>query len=436
MSKVLIVTVGGSPAPIIKSIKDYQPAFIYFICSKNPQGSEKTIDGPGDPCGDTRKAMCPQCNEIFNLGNPKGKSIVVQCGLNENQYKVFTVENPDNLTECYNSVDEIAQDVRKRFGPTYEVTANYTGGTKTMSVALAYYACVKPEWKLGLNVGPRPDIIKVRAHDVFVTVNKTVVLVDYQCERIRAALQNYDYSQAEKIFLSLLQEPLDNQNQQQLLNLQRKIKGFNLWDHFRHEEALDLIQMHGSDFPQYIVQLKEIMGKIKKSNPFARVSDLLNNARRRAIQKRYDDAIARLYRATEMFAQVIMRIEYQLDSPNLLLKDLPTSELQEKYEAFMGKNSKLLLGLEKSYHLLADLEHKAGELFMKNENRILSALTKRNNSILAHGETPLTEKDYLGVWDVLHDFLRDCSEKTGVDIKAQQLPGEELLQGNLRHNKV
>ena len=430
MTKILLVTVGGSPAPIIRSIKEYHPDFVYFICSEGPlpRGTEELVDGKGDPCGDKRKARCPKCGEMFFLGDPKGKSIVFQTGLEAHQYRIWTVSDPDDLTECYTKLKEISEEICSRFPGENEIVANYTGGTKTMSVALAYSACLNRDWKLALNVGPRTDVVKVRGHDVFITLDKSIAIVDYELRRVKDALAKYDYSQAESILRDLLKEPLDQDRRKELLTLYQKIRGFRLWDQFKHREALELISIFGGDLADYIFQIKDILGQLKKGNPYAKVADLINNSLRRKHQGRYDDAVARLYRATEMFGQIALDRDFNLD-PNFTIEDLSTvnTEVAKDYQGFVRSGGRVLLGLDKTYSLLFDLGHVAGEMYQKERKRVLNALARRNNSILAHGSVPLTENDFQEVYDIFVRFLKSCAESMGIALDHRQLPTEWLL---------
>jgi hypothetical protein len=53
MHKVLLITVGGSPEPIITSIKTLEPDRVVFICSEEAngqKGSKSQIIGAGKPC--------------------------------------------------------------------------------------------------------------------------------------------------------------------------------------------------------------------------------------------------------------------------------------------------------------------------------------------------------------------------------------------------
>ena len=50
MSKVLIVTVGGSYKPIVTAIETLQPERVVFICSDGDRGSKPQVIGKGNPC--------------------------------------------------------------------------------------------------------------------------------------------------------------------------------------------------------------------------------------------------------------------------------------------------------------------------------------------------------------------------------------------------
>ena len=54
-------------------------------------------------------------------------------------------------------------------------------------------------------------------------------------------------------------------------------------------------------------------GNLKIENLHYYLSDLLNNAQRRIKEQKYDDAVARLYRITELIAQINL---FELDLIN------------------------------------------------------------------------------------------------------------------------
>lgn len=66
------------------------------------------------------------------------------------------------MNACYDDLEKVDKEIATRFGPDAGVIANYTGGTKTMSVALALFAVLGGCWHLSLNKGPRRDLMTLR----------------------------------------------------------------------------------------------------------------------------------------------------------------------------------------------------------------------------------------------------------------------------------
>jgi len=161
MKKILIFSVGGSPEPIVNAIKTYNPDFVYFFCSSGPKGSIVTIDSPGDPCGDKRRSKCPKCGNEFYLGNPEGKAIVFQAGMDRPRYETVVIDDPDDLNDCYLRLLHLAGEIKEKHGENCQIIANYTGATKTMSVAMVLVGLMTEDWDLSLNIGPRLDLISV-----------------------------------------------------------------------------------------------------------------------------------------------------------------------------------------------------------------------------------------------------------------------------------
>ena len=164
-----------------------------------------------------------------------------------------------------------------------------------------------------------------------------------------------------------------------------------------------------------------------KATGYELVGDLLNNAERQATQKHYDDAIARLYRTTELFAQI--RIEktkgYKLGK--LTLKELE-EELRPEYSKDMKENDKLLLGLKEDFELLYKMKDDIGKEFKENEGSLFNALNYRNSSILVHGITPLEEKDYKLVSENLKGFILKAAKKIDLHLELKQLPQGEIIR--------
>jgi len=119
------------------------------------------------------------------LGNPNGKAIVYQLGLEKECYEKIEVDEPDDLKGCFDALSVVEKKIAERFGDEVEVIANYTGGTKSMSAALVLKAIQNEDWKLSLNKGIRKDLIKVHCGDVPVLEDKLGIYLDYYIDQIK-----------------------------------------------------------------------------------------------------------------------------------------------------------------------------------------------------------------------------------------------------------
>ncbi|WP_083774258.1 TIGR02710 family CRISPR-associated CARF protein [Ammonifex degensii] len=426
--RILVLSVGGSCAPVVNACREYRPDFIYFFCSGGPKGSTVAVDGEGDPCGDSRTIKCPKCKTEIPLGNPKGESIVRQLQLPPGSYEKVEVDDPDDLASCYRKLIELENRIRERFGPDAEVIANYTGGTKTMSVALALLAALREGWDLSVNIGPRFDLIKVRGGDHAVFADKQVVAAELYRSQAAEFLRSYAYDTADKVLSQLTTRyQLSSDLRDRFLRIRRLCQAFYAWDVFDHRKALELLRLVGGEkVAPYIEAALGLAGEKKKVTGYEPVMDLLLNAERRAEQGRYDDAVARLYRALEMTAQVRLRQAWNLDTGNLALDRLPP-ELRDKYLPWQDEKGRIRLGLVKSFELLAELNDPVGQLWRQQEPKMRNALEARNSSILAHGTVPLSEASYRQYGSVIEGFIEEVFQLTGVRLPRRQLPREELL---------
>lgn len=424
--RVLIISVGGSCAPVINACREYKPDYIYFFCSSGVKGSTVTVDGPGDPCGDTREVKC-ECGKMVPLGNPKGKAIVYQLGLEKGSYEKIEVYEPDDLKACFDILSVVEKKIAERFGDDVEVIANYTGGTKSMSAALVLKGMQQEQWKLSLNKGIRKDLIKVHSGDVPVLEDKLgIYLVNY-IDQIKIFLQRHDYSSADNTLSEVTVRhrlPLDEQRK--VLRARRICQAFHAWDLFNHEDALEMLRnVGGEGVKKYILVLVAIT-KENRLADYEKVIDLILNAERRAVQERYDDAVARLYRAMEMVAQERLKSEWRIDASSVQLELIP-QEHQEKYRELQNTDGRIQLALRKSYELLVDLGDPVGTIWQDDVNRVLSALNKRNDSILAHGTVSLNKRDYDQVREDLVGFIDKVFQMLKVDTRSLQFPREEIL---------
>ena len=132
------------------------------------------------------------------------------------------------------------------------------------------------------------------------------------------------------------------------------------------------------------------------------LADLLANAQRRAETGRYDDALARLYRAVELAAEADIRARH-----GVVLKDPKTfgklsSELQA--EAKTARGLKEVLDLAYRIDLYFGKQGTLSQQLAGEYGTALKPLLqRRHESILAHGLTPVGPEAY----EALLGYLRD-----------------------------
>ncbi len=401
MSILFICTVGGSCAPVVNAIRTNPHDCILFICSDKSEG---TVDGSGTPCRTGR-----------DEGSRPLPPIIVQAELNKSRYKKCILQDPDDLDGCYRRIKEKAVAVAADLGAGTDIIANYTGGTKTMTLALGLVA-VSEKWQLQVNTGPRQDLIKITGGDVVVQMSSDGFQEDQLLERAKEAATRFDYVTITTLvtgFLARQTLPVSRRVfWNRVVNLAR---GFHAWDLFEHGEARDLLTPNGRYVSAYLPLLARLSRLTRDQLSVELVFDLLANAKRRAAQGQYDNAAARLYRATEMIGQVELgrtlagEKSFIVDAPRPALPDLP-ADIREQYVAFTRENDRLLLGLRETFLLLAKMHNPVGLLYQENMNRMTSALKNRNESILAHGTKPVDRVQYRSMVTELQGFIIKAGE--------------------------
>ena len=106
MPQAMIVSLGGSPEPLIKTLSEQRPQLVCFLASQESVDLVGTI-----------------------------KEAVTRGGVNFRDYKVL-VEDINDLAHCYQKALACADWIARQSVPAVDVIVDYTGGTKTMTAAL------------------------------------------------------------------------------------------------------------------------------------------------------------------------------------------------------------------------------------------------------------------------------------------------------------
>lgn len=402
----MIVSVGGASAPIIFSLNKAKPEYICFFVSKE---TKRMIEGEILPGLDFK---------------PRHHDWIV-------------TPNGEQLSDCYSSINKKLPDLIEKWEiDPDDICVDYTGGTKTMSVALALatidksccYSYVGGVERSKGGVG----IVVNGKESIYFLDNPWNEIALAERKEISILFNKARYASAVEVIRKCLMM-VSKEHQPFLKALREMITGYGLWDNFRHQEALihlyrsrDVLTAIGCEK----IEIGKISGSIDKNLQFLEnltsgnkpsihyFYDLLANAKRRAdLEKKYDDAVARLYRAIEVLGQTELKENFGIDTSDVKIESLPPTVREEyllKYREKHGEKQKIKIPLMASYRLLKELGSETARRFFESyDKEIRPIIDFRNHSILAHGFTSVDEKIFQKLFEVILKFSQ---------VKEEDLP--------------
>jgi CRISPR-associated protein (TIGR02710 family) len=419
MTNTLICTVGGSHQPIVTAINELQPDQVIFICTdKDPAtgqpGSEKQITGKGN---------CIKAK--FSDENDNLPNIPSQTGLEVGQYQVYLTPS-DDLDGIYQTCLEAIQQAYSQT-PKASITADYTGGTKSMSAGLAMAAMEFPNVQLQLVTGARKDLQKVHDGQYAATANSQQIRYQRQIAPYQQAWQRYAYAEAQA-GISQIKPPTSIDIRGQYNQFKDLSKAFAEWDNFNHLQATEILSIYAPKLPENYKQYLGIVQRLNNKDPqkreAARLWDLYLNAQRRAAQGRYDDAVARVYRLIEWTAQWILESQCNIKTADVAVEQIP-----EGVHLSQNKKGQWQAGLFNAWQLVSlKTQGAAAEFFKTQQDNLSNHLQIRNFSILAHGFEPVSAEN----WQAFQGWLEQQfvpmllaeTSKIGIKTIPMQLPNQ------------
>ncbi|MGB9498183.1 MAG: TIGR02710 family CRISPR-associated CARF protein [Dissulfuribacterales bacterium] len=395
--KLMIMSLGGTTAPLIKSITEYKPEKIIFFASHD---------------------SVPLSHEILCVTDKKPVSEFV------------ITENPNSLYACYTKARECIDRAHKTNFAANEIMVDYTGGTKVMTAALLLaslgrsfkfnYVGGIARNKNGLGTvmdGHEKMFSEASPWALFAEEERRQVVTLFNCRRFSAVIET----------LSSLDREMPPRITDYFGFILPLARGFLFWDQFSHKSAQQKLDEGNRALEKYINvyqanDLSAFLGESKtckthlnelllKTNGLQKddrtlVNDLLNNARRKIADKRYDDAAARVYRALELYGQIIFKEVAKCDNSKVkpaVIPDTLRDEFNRKYYDPYTKHLKL--PQTATFEYLKAMGHEAGNRFFKNHKEIKNIQSNRNASILAHGRTPVSEKGAESIFRTVSGFV-------------------------------
>lgn len=419
MPKALIITVGGSDEPVVISIKKHNPDFIYFICTAGKKETASTfcIDGEGNVCERVKEIKCKKCNEIIRKGE-KYPSIIKQSDY-RGEYNKIEIEDADDFYDIYEKTKEVIREAKEK---GFEIIADFTAGTKTMSSVLAMLSALDFEIKPYLVKGKREDLVKTTEGSVPVNLESHFKRsrVDFLLKIYENLVKDFYYNSAITILDNILDMGLEPELEREIRKKREITMAFYLWDIFQYENAFNLLKNYNSMYKnefEFLLRVKG-NGKVNGYEPFF---DLVCNAKRQANMGFYDNAVARLYRALELLAQIRLNKEYEIET-NALEKSLDKVKNKEKWESKKKEKGEIKIGLQDDYELLEELGDPFGKVYQENKNAFIDKIKIRNNSKLAHGNDPVKEEDWKNFLKFFEEFTEKCLNSIRIKFEYIEFP--------------
>ena len=456
MSKNVLVATVSNVSSLVKIINEIEPEKVYFMPSNESIG---IID------------------EVISE---------IEFGF---EYEVVLIENAFDTQECFDKSRELILRLIKNGD---YVNVDYTGGSKTMTAGLALassgtgcrFTYVGSEDKKGRDRDGKGNV-RDGFEKVIVQFDPFETKAVFEIDRAKQFFNNYQFAAALKSFqdarnkiagsgfvdddlLYLTDCYIDlvkfydswdkfeteynskdyddveekTENLSDLLNeiIEKSIKSNEYClSYFENEENNFFNQMESN---LEFLRNKTSKNERKKSGKFNEkvkfyLPDLLNNAKRRISERKFDDAVARLYRSIELIAQLELLKQGFIDYKKLrenkkffmdkekFFNHPFDDDFKSEVKCWSKKDFKdeekntFTLARENSYKFLEKLGVSWAGEFLNDEN-LKKGLTARNYSILAHGLNPIgrdTAND-------LYDIVLGYSKKYDVDMENNMKKAE------------
>lgn len=374
---------------------------------------------------DRSKRTIPYIEELFRRDDDEF--------IMDEDYQIVSVEAIDDFNACFEIIEskiwdfDYLDDVRD-----YKIILDYTSGTKTMSAAMA--CC---------GIFYSKDLITVGGDRSTGEVSAGTELINYQnLYKIydKFSLMRTRYNFNAKRFMACM----DVLNYIVDLKIHKEsfthlCKAYYLWDNMDFESAYDHLRQVDMNQIEFLEIKNELKNNLKALGAIVNsrsenlkscyiLASLINNSIGKAEEYKYDDAIARLYRALELAAQIRLT-SYGIKSSDVDVSSLSDRNVSSQFIGELEKtreDGKIRIGLVKDYLLLNELDDDLGKYYIENEKRIKNMTVKRNNSILAHGLESSSKEDFDEFLEVVIDMARKLDKDMNKFLKQTKFAKFDL----------
>jgi CRISPR-associated protein (TIGR02710 family) len=409
LKKALIVTVGTGTRvdvdivrPLVKTVKDSRPDYTVFVATESSK--------------------------------VHAERIAAELSLAEAAWSVRILKQFDDVETVFLEVGRVIREVLDRGFSHEHIQVDFTSGTKAMSAGAVLAAVYRNCESLKYITGEREHGVVKDGKERFVTLCPQAVFAVRDIVTAVELVKRLRFQPATDILHSINANLLTKDEVRLVESVRAVAQAYDFWDRFEHIKFMGAIRKVDWRFHELqpfrmsedLIKAVHRIGEVLRG-PGSAVTegvmvDLFNNAERRAMEGRYDDALARLYRLTEMLAQYVLLTRHGIDTGNADLNKIPPG-LHETMEAHRDRvdYGKIKIGLRLSYELMAELGEEIGRRYM-DDKQLSHLLNERNATILAHGQKPVSAGLYARLKERVMDLARVEIQDLDARVKTLNFP--------------
>lgn len=354
--------------------------------------------------------IAPEIIGLISSQNIHSKIVVRASGLEDRaQFLHGMVDSPMEIQDSFKRFEYLLGLLEEEGFDQEDVVLDATGGTTPMRLGAVFAAMqrgirmvhqrfpqryVDGEWK-------RDESREIEVVPMDNPLESTGLLREGQAMEL---FDHRDYGAAALVFEDVVAKVTGAERRHFYGGLLLLSEGYAAWDVADYGTALEKLRAAREElaagFTEPVLSERaaaltgrisrhlSFLGKVRGRLSVENVVDMVENARRRiADQGRYDDGVARLYRAVEMYHQ------WRLQEHNsVATKDTDWEKVaEEARNAFLEATRLPELPQDLDLTRARTLDRILNGGVPEDDNAFRDLLQKRNNSILAHGLKPVGE---------------------------------------------
>jgi len=354
------------------------------------------------------KAHRPEKMLFLASGESKSKTFpMIEASVGKIPYDFLLTEDIDNIDGIFKECSDKIKELQKE---GHSIVVDFTSGTKAMSAGLALAGFLNEVDSFAYTSGTRIDGKVAAGTEKPQEYYPEELLLEKRMNEVKLLFNRNQFAGAEQILAGFFgksrtaSQGLRNEFMEKCSNAADFIGLFINWDLFKHMKAFDKARKFEGLLPEHYKFLEKIAkgGRKDPEVMYYQLIDLIENAKRRVEEGKFDDANARCYRALELAAQIQLMKKHGIDASNVEVSLLPSAmrpELEKKTNAGTGK---IQIALNDDFKLLQQLNDPMGEKFIREKT--YGKLNTRNHSILAHGLEPVSEPACKGLLSLAEEY--------------------------------